>query len=535
MTDIWNRIEPTNDAISVTRGLTVPLGDPLWLLGRQWQIGELTAEDAATPISVTVTTTAFPLERLVVGEHVRSFDASLPLEAHVEPEPAVAPDLRMRLTAGRDLLVALEAAHLTAAAHALPLIAPPPPTSLVDRLSLALVRAMGARAVDAEALHHAIRTTSLAAASTSLDAARAADVAAVLSPWLALYRQRTGRAAPSAWNDELATYQFSVAASVGNGIDVILDATAYRGGTLDWCDFAARTEPRAATAPPPPPPITNTTTLLPAPLEFAGGPARRFFELERGGASFTLLSGAPSDVATALLVEVTLLFGGDWFVVPIEMPVGSLGRVDTIAVTDTFDPIPTLLTGRIRDGQWRMFECAGDPLAADLLPILPTAATSLEGAVIERVALVRDEAANLVWAVEDVVVDALGNPATVDHAPPTMPVGPTHTYLPFIPPPANWFPLVRRGSAQPRYQGATLRVATTQPSPQGALLASFPDTSFRTETVAADGIRIERAFQLAIAAEGTRALWITRRARVARGPASSGVAADQLIAPTRRT
>lgn len=40
---------------------------------------------------------------------------------------------------------------------------------------------------------------------------------------------------------------------------------------------------------------------------------------------------------------------------------------------------------------------------------------SLEGPAIERLALGRDEAANVVWAIEDTLADELGLPVTVEH------------------------------------------------------------------------------------------------------------------------
>lgn len=518
----WNRIEPVNQADTIELGLAARIADPLWLLGRQWQIGELVAEDAGSPISATVEATEFPIDRLVVGNHVRPLDASLPLEAHVEPEPPAPPDLRMRLCAGRDLATALLAANLPAAAQTLPTFAAPAPTR--DRTGAALIRALGSRAIDAEVIAHEIAEHGIAATASALDASSPA-VQTVLATWLAGYQRLTGRAAPSAWVNDLAMYQFSVAAGVGDR-DIFLDALAYRGGTLDWCELAARAEPRAAPA------ATGVVlpprTVLPSPLEFAGGPARRFFELERGGASFSLLAGAPQDVGTALLVEVMLVFGGDWFIVPARMSVGSLGRIDRITVRDTFGR-ETAITQRMRDPGWRMFECSGDPLAADLLPVLPTISTGLESAAIERVSLIPDEGANVVWAVEEIIADDVGLPRRLAPESPQIERGENYAYVPFLAPPETWFPLVRR--QQVFLSGATVHGEAPPRVPRSQLLSGWPAVRFLSSDVTTEGLQIERRWQLAVARDRSRALWMSRIDRVARGPASSGVMADPLIPP----
>lgn len=510
----WNRIEPIIDAETVDAGLVAPLADPLWLLGRQWQIGELTAEDAATPIGATIATTAYPLDRITIGSETHALDAKLPLEALVEPEPPAPPDLRMRLAAGRDLIAALATKP-----SAISALAAFRPAAQTDRTAAALVRALGTRAVDAEFVAAQIAQHGVAAVATTLGDP---TVAGTLTEWNATYQRRTGRGGPSAWNERAARYQFSLRATVGTS-DIVLSANDYRGGTLDWCDFEATTAAATATEAP----LENSVTVLPTPLEFSGGPARRFFELERGGASYGALVGTAPDLGTAMLVEVTLVFGGDWFVAPVSLPVGALGRVDTITVADSFGGTTTI-SNRLRSPNWRMFECGSDPAVADFLAIVPTVSASLEGPAIEVLSLGRDESANAVWAIEDVVCDPLGLPVLVDHAMPPATPHATWTYEPLVAPPPGWYPLVRRDDA---FVGAALRPAATSVPPRGQLLANFPAVGFLMDDVPGEGLTIERRWQFAVAADGTRALWITRADRIGRGSANSGVLADQLRSP----
>ena len=50
----WNRIEPSPRASQVEPQLRAAIRDPLWLLARQWQMGEFAGEDAGSPAYMTV-------------------------------------------------------------------------------------------------------------------------------------------------------------------------------------------------------------------------------------------------------------------------------------------------------------------------------------------------------------------------------------------------------------------------------------------------------------------------------------------------
>ena len=66
----------------------------------------------------------------------------------------------------------------------------------------------------------------------------------------------------------------------------------------------------------------------------------------------------PTDLACMLLVEFALAYGNDWFVIPIEVDVGSLHRTRSLVVTDTFG-VRTLIKPSSELGaphsRWRMF------------------------------------------------------------------------------------------------------------------------------------------------------------------------------------
>src|SRR5215216_1177509 len=89
----WIRLHP--DAVDETLAVSVQarVHDPLWLLGRQWQLGELRHDAGATPIDVRVEGTSSPLVRLRGGPTTSATESfvtinprTTPLEALVERE-----------------------------------------------------------------------------------------------------------------------------------------------------------------------------------------------------------------------------------------------------------------------------------------------------------------------------------------------------------------------------------------------------------------------------------------------------------------
>lgn len=45
----WNRVKPRPRTDDLTQPLQARLRDPLWLLTRQWQLGEFLGADAGSP------------------------------------------------------------------------------------------------------------------------------------------------------------------------------------------------------------------------------------------------------------------------------------------------------------------------------------------------------------------------------------------------------------------------------------------------------------------------------------------------------
>ena len=64
----WSRIEPqTSGPTGVDVGYAARVHDPLWLLARQWQVGEFQGEDGGTPIVARWRARVAPMTRFVAG------------------------------------------------------------------------------------------------------------------------------------------------------------------------------------------------------------------------------------------------------------------------------------------------------------------------------------------------------------------------------------------------------------------------------------------------------------------------------------
>ena len=141
-------------------------------------------------------------------------------------------------------------------------------------------------------------------------------------------------------------------------------------------------------------------------------PAPRFWEFEDARIDLGALQPGATDLPQLLLVETLSGYGNDWYVIPIDLPVGSLVESRSLVVTDTFG-VQTLIrpTGDPAHRAARRVEHvlpldAGSTPATRQASRPPTCSSSrrrsapLEGPVLEEVMLLRDELANLGWAVE---------------------------------------------------------------------------------------------------------------------------------------
>ena len=201
----------------------------------------------------------------------------------------------------------------------------------------------------------------------------------------------------------------------------------FGGGAVDWYDFDVDNAPADSFGAPEDPGESAVLTRYATPLRFAGMPADRLWEFEDAQVNLGDLQVEPHDLARLLLVEYALSYGNDWLVVPVDVPYGTITTINWLTYTTTFGErfvVEPTGASRRNDG-WQMFTLAplttGAPL--DRLFVPPSVAAFDEGAAREDVLYLRDENANLAWAVEKVVTAPSGRAATGGDEP-AMPAPP---------------------------------------------------------------------------------------------------------------
>ncbi len=357
-----------------------------------------------------------------------------------------------------------------------------------------------------------------------------------------------------AWVTNRLEYRFRVSAPDGQG-QIVLSAGEYRSGDLDWFDFDVEIDSALDSEPGPGRMRTVSQTVVPTPVEFAGMPAPRWWEMEQGRVDFGRVDAAPDDLARLLLLEFALVYGNDWLMVPVTLEAGSICRVRSLEVTDTFGvrlDIPPTEQPDDTAANWGLFHPAetGRPLTHRVEPgrrlfvLPPTLASSLSSEPVEEVLLIRDEMANLAWAIERKVPGADGRPLDRFEAyqekrraePPAGPI-PEEVAVEYrlaASIPDHWIPLVpvhtdeaQRAIALQR--GAMIDPTTGQPIlPLGRVLTPGRRLIFPDETVSRAGERVTRHFQHTRWIDGSSLLWMGRRRRPGRGEGSSGLRFDRL-------
>lgn len=551
-------------------GLQARIYDPLWLLARQWQVGEFQGEDSGSPAAAGFRAESAILTRFHPGPvasdpvvNAEAYDgAHVPLEVHVERErvrpldgqaASRAEKLRLAADAGLHFLRLLEQQAISRSYRDafVRTYGLPQPTAAdqatLDEDSIAFLRLMAGRVPDGRQMHASLRPDGRLPSDLQIDPGDAAEVRNAVRQWRQWYETlfTEPAAGESCWIPERLEYGFSVAARMSDG-EVPLTAQEYFAGSLEWHDFDVNPKVTLG-AVNDSAPGQITRAVVPAPVTFRGAPALRFWEFEDARVDFGALHVGPEDLARMLLVEFSISYGNDWFVIPIQVPVGSLLRTTMLSVTNTFGErflIPSSKEAGGRYEAWRMYQLARleqpdeERVVSDLFFLPPSLVKTVDARPIEEVLFLRDEMANMVWGVERVIESATEQPlnrieqrSSPAAEPPSQGLLRYHLTTEV---PDNWVPLLpvqsgdglrlRRAKllkldGPPQLVNARGRILNPDPA-GGDGLAVFE------EEVPREGIRVTRSYQLARGQDGSTHLWIGRRKRVGRGEGSSGLRFD---------
>jgi hypothetical protein len=599
---LWNRLEGRPRAENFNRALKAEVRDALWMLARQWQMGEFMGDDAGSPVfaKIHMATTRFTKYRVPHGpEHVaEAFDENTPLEAKAERRPIsfaigqqkIALDLRLLM--GRQWLKLMSRVGDYAQAYIQKYPIELPNPALKEHAHLCahpevwqIFAAVAGRRMDGASLyfylksdpgHHAYDDITL------LDINHQAlidDLAAKFIAWFEklFYQPTSGE---DAWEPARLEYQFACSAPEAAG-EKVFTAEEYYHGHLDWYNFDVdKSSPGLGEVEndetqDPSRQGGDTQTLIPVAVVFEGMPNTRWWAFEDRKTNFGDVKPDTTDLAKLLLIEFGLVYANDWFLIPYTLPTGTIANLKGMAVTNVFGErfwIEAAGSGADDAWQrWSMFtlNTKGIGGTADTsMLLLPTVPKIQESGPVEEVFLIRDEVANMVWAIEKMIALASGASKSGDEAAietlnlykrilserlaadPSLIVPIEYKanirYQVMNNVPENWIPFIpvhvpgdnREIQLQ---RAALLRILEGDPDkpekvrPRTALgregldQASAVAYFVHEEEVPRAGVRVIQTFQRTRWRDGQVFVWLGVRKQTGRGEGSSGLAFDRLV------
>lgn len=566
----WMRLEPGTRTGDISSGLQARIYDPLWLLARQWQVGEFQGEDNGSPAKACFQAESAQLTRFHAGAIAPKtivkgapYASEIPLETLVECErvrptagsTGTSEKLRLAMDAGLYFLRLLDQ-QATSQNYREAFIrkyALRPLTNAdrdaLDGDSLSFFELMIGRIPDGRQLYSSLvpaaNGTITIPSDLKITPGDLAEVRQAIQLWRQWYETFFSEPGvdDSSWLPERMEYAFSVAARLTDG-ERPLTAREYYEGHLDWYNFDLNREVSLGA-------VNDNAitqikqTLVPAPVTYRGMPAQRFWEFEDARVDFGAVKAGPEELARMLLVEFAISYGNDWFVIPLELPVGSVCLPSSLVVTNTFGE--RFLVRSAHDAgepyaSWRMFQLSSPPQSgtattvvdANLFLLPPALLKTLTNEPLEEVLFLRDEMANLAWGVERIIESPSERPLNrfeqQQHPPAPTGQSDTLSYQLATSVPDYWIPLLPvRSEAGVRLQrGKVLSVdgKIKTVAAKGRVLNANQPLAIFEEEVPREGIRVTRSWQLARWHDGSTHLWIGRQKEIGRGEGSSGLRFD---------
>jgi peptidoglycan hydrolase-like protein with peptidoglycan-binding domain len=501
--DLHWRLEPQQGPQGdLQRGFAAELGDPLWLLGRQWHMGEQQGENASTPLAVELEVSETPIG--APADRASQDPLIIPAEAIIE---GTADDT---WTLGTRIAIGLRA---VSEGRVPPIDADTDPALVLHDLPEPYAGLSG-QIYDGRAL----------ARDPGVDISGLLPVTPALGDH---------------WQSDELAYRTSFPCG-----DTVLRVDRHDGGDVDWWTVDAA---RPLTATPLP---RRAERALPGRFRYPGAPLPRFWQIEDGRVD---IGGFPPDrahFATLLLIDLVAAHSDDWFTFPFVTRAGCVLRMHEVRVIDSFgDQWPAAGTSwaPMPPDEWSLFRVrgldappsAGAAQREPTLVVWPSAATPLSGPALEEVVLGIDEDANLLWAVEQRVQGvAQSQPPPPASTPPNAVAD--FVYRPTSAVPFHWHPYeiaaVDTNPAQPgrrRFvQGRlanlhTDAASTLRPTARADLLnVAAGIHEIEPATIPTTGLKLEQRYILARGTDARPVLWLQRQRLPLLGPPSHALRFD---------
>jgi hypothetical protein len=448
----FNRLEGRPRSNNFDQALRAEVRDPLWMLCKQWQMGEFKGDDAGSPVSAKMCMKQTRLTKYKAANgSVEAFNDSLPLETKVEqrPVPFAAGDvelaLDLRLMLGRHWRKLLLKAGFSQALVAdyieqFHTVSPDPDLRehvyyCGNKQSWQQLKASAHRHVDGKKLYdHIISDETMHPVSVGADPGDHAALIELGRKFVRWYhtviiQPQSGAGSEAgtgssdtndAWLANQLEYQFFCSAPKPQG-EQVYAAREYFHGHLDWYNLSIQDSQEGlgeVEFPNVPEGLNENIvrSFIPTPVKFDGMPNTRWWAFEEGKTNFGDINPDTTDINKLLLMEFGLVYANDWFLVPVTVPAGSIVNIHGLSVKNVFgENLWVTPTGSGLDDdpdRWTMYslDIEGEQRKlSDLsLVIMPSVPKIHEGKSLEEVHFTRDEMANMVWGMETRVPSPVG-------------------------------------------------------------------------------------------------------------------------------
>jgi hypothetical protein len=604
----WNRLEPRTRKDEFEDTLKCEVHDPLWMLTRQWQFGEFQGEDTGSAIFAKIKMQNTRIARYASTNGEREMYAdNIPLETKVESEfpeldyhtQVKAASWLMKLMKSRFAAAGFAFSHAAYLAHLktlFPIDFPQAPIeadphketvnklyALVNEPLTGFLAGYGHQWFDGVKLYQQYKLAAPVAGDPALmDPSHLApfqDVIADFVIWFTKnFQPDHNTNGKGAWLNEQMEYQFGVSFPESGKPNTVLKAEEYYNGDLEWFSFDAvpanetteglSGDPTAEESGL----ITDKIlTVIPTLAKFGGMPHPRWWQFEDGSIDLGNIDADTTDISKLIVSEYALVYGNNWMVVPYSIPVGSLTTIPAIVITDVFGQrslIQPAVQGSSDDwNAWGMFNLStrhsenDSNVPADTRLFMPPCVVKTqESEPIEEIRFIRDEMANMVWAIETRVDSLAGSSLEGDSAasalknaleliePPVGAIPPDETakfkyqlentvpenWIPFIPAhiPGQFRAIRLQRASMPRWfkndYGAVRPVTRLLREGINENNDAVAPMFVNEEEVPRAGAVVTSNFQRTRWYNGKIVNWLGKRKRLGRGEGTSGLQFDSL-------
>ncbi len=426
---VSSRLETRTRAHDVTDALRFRVHDPLWMLSRQWQMGEFRGNDAGTAMGVRCDIKYMDANSTIY-QMKNGGQFSVPAETPIEPAVEAINREITPLVRVESALFFMDLVYEFGAIKE--------PRQLLGRLRDSDLFVL--KEDDLSSGLSSIETPDVVgftqSRNTRLSKFRRTSSGKIFDGYKLyeyLNKNRTVFEVPESlcrkyvrwfkerylpagtghgiWETKSLGYGFSLPSQAGEYV-----ADNYPGGRVSWYSFDVK-ECSSPTR------FKNESVLsLPTLASYPGAPKKRLWEFEDN----KVFMGNSKDMqakGNVAFMQYATMYGNDWMLCPLTVPVGTFIQVEKITVFDTFGR-ETVITRRAGEkdtgaktfGQkWQMFtnapvnQISSSSQSAPGLFFPPSLIRVLEGEPVEEVCIIRDEMANMVWGVETKVSDGCGS------------------------------------------------------------------------------------------------------------------------------